>query len=114
MPFQLKRVYETPTREDGMRVLVDRLWPRGLAKDAARVDLWAKDISPSTELRQWFDHKPERWAQFQERYAAEIKDHTETLTLLRREAKRRVITLLYGSRETVFNNAAALKQYLKQ
>ena len=114
MPFQLKRVYETPGREDGMRVLIDRLWPRGLSKDAARIDLWAKDISPSTELRKWFDHDPERWAQFQKRYAAEIKSQTETLTLLRLEAKRRMVSLLYGSRETVHNNAAALKRYLEK
>jgi len=114
MPFRLKRVYESPSLEDGMRVLVDRLWPRGLTKDAAKIDLWAKDIAPSHELRKWFDHDPERWNEFQTRYAAEVENHTETLTLLRSEAKRRVVTLLYGSRESRFNNAAALKRFLEE
>ena len=114
MPFRLKRVYEAPTATDGMRVLIDRLWPRGLTKEAAKIELWAKALSPSSALRKWFDHDPERWVQFQARYAAEVKEETELLALLRREARRRPVTLLYASRETQFNNAVALKQMLKR
>jgi uncharacterized protein YeaO (DUF488 family) len=114
MPFRLKRVYEAPAASDGMRVLIDRLWPRGLTKEAAKIELWAKALSPSSALRLWFNHDPERWAQFQTRYATEIKDETELLDLLRREAKRRPVTLLYASRETQFNNAVALKKMLER
>ncbi len=114
MPFRLKRVYASPDREDGMRVLVDRLWPRGLSKGAAKIDLWAKDIAPSHELRKWFDHDPARWDGFQTRYATEIENQTETLALLQREAKQRTVTLLYGSREANLNNAAALKRLLEE
>lgn len=114
MPFQLKRVYEPPSRDDGMRVLVDRLWPRGLSKEAAKIDLWAKDLSPSTELRKWFDHDPGRWNEFQTRYEAEIVGQTEILNLLRDEARQRTVTLVYGSREEKINNATALKRLLEK
>ena len=112
MPLRIKRVYEPPHRTDGLRVLVDRLWPRGLSKDAAKIDLWVKELSPSHELRKWYGHAPERWPEFQVRYADEVTAHPEMLARLRRSARQGIVTLLFGSREEKLNNAAALKQIL--
>ena len=114
MPFHIKRVYEPSAPTDGFRVLIDRLWPRGLTKEAAAIDLWAKDLSPSHELRKWFDHDPARWSEFQTRYIAQIRHQTETLATLKREAKRRRVTLVFASREERLNNAAALKRFLQK
>ena len=109
---QVKRVYEPPAREDGVRVLVDRLWPRGLSKPRAAVDLWLKDLAPSRSLRRWFNHDPARWAEFKERYAEELDTKTLAVSALAGAAKRGRITLLYGARDVKHNNAVALHAYL--
>lgn len=108
----MKRVYEEPASSDGLRVLIDRLWPRGLPKDRAGVSRWLKEAAPSTELRQWFDHDPKLWEEFQRRYLAELEqgDALETLVDL---VKRRRVTLLFGSKEKRFNNAMALKGFIE-
>lgn len=108
----MKRVYEESASSDGLRVLIDRLWPRGLPKDRAGVSRWLKEAAPSTELRQWFDHDPKLWEEFQRRYLAELEqgDALETLVDL---VKRRRVTLLFGSKEKRFNNAMALKGFIE-
>ena len=112
MTIQLKRVYQAPSKSDGTRILVDRLWPRGLSKEKARVDLWLKEVAPSTELRKWFGHDPERWPEFKARYKAELKHNTAQLALLKRAAVRGPTTLLYGAKDTEHNEAVVLQQLL--
>lgn len=108
----VKRVYDAPAAADGFRVLTDRLWPRGLSKAKAGVDLWLKDIAPSTELRKWFAHDPEKWPEFKKRYHAEL-DHNAAVDQLRHLAKEhKKITLLFGSRDTEHNQAVALHEYM--
>jgi uncharacterized protein YeaO (DUF488 family) len=114
MAVQTKRIYKPAAAKDGLRVLIDRLWPRGLSKDNAKVDLWLKELAPSHELRKWFDHRADRWAEFQKRYAAERKSQPEELAMLRQGARKRTVTLLFASRETKLNNASALKQILER
>src|SRR6185312_7986656 len=97
--IQLKRVYEKPSRKDGLRILVDRLWPRGLTKERAAINLWLKDVAPSTELRKWFGHDPTRWKQFQIRYRKELREKKEALQDLRRQTKGHTVTLAYGARD---------------
>jgi uncharacterized protein YeaO (DUF488 family) len=109
---RLKRVYEKPFREDGLRVLVDRLWPRGLTKERAAVDLWLKDVAPSTELRQWFGHDPARWQEFQVRYRKELRENKDALELLRERSKGHTVTLVYGARDEEHNEALVLKSVL--
>ena len=109
---RIKRVYEPPQRADGVRVLVDRLWPRGLSKTQAKVDLWLRDVAPSDALRKWFAHEPAKWPGFQQRYVAELKDKTEELQRLKQE--RRVITLVYAASDTVRNNAVVLARLLNK
>jgi uncharacterized protein YeaO (DUF488 family) len=109
----VRRVYDPPREEDGLRVLVDRLWPRGLSKEAARVDLWLKDIAPSDALRKWYGHEPSRWDEFRRRYFAELEAHRERLEELRQQARRGRVTLLFGARDEEHNNAVALRQYLE-
>src|SRR5215467_5728324 len=111
---RIKRVYELPSRTDGERVLVDRLWPRGLSKRAATVDAWMKEVAPSHTLRKWFHHHPERWTEFQRRYRAELRRHRDELTVLRRKAQRGTMTLLFGSRDVEHNNAVVLKSLLER
>ena len=113
MTIRIKRVYEEPSHEDGKRILVDRLWPRGLTKEKAKVDLWLKDVAPSTELRKWFAHDPEKWTEFQERYAKELKLKSEPLAQLQHEAKHGPVTLLYGARDEEHNEAVALQRLLQ-
>ena len=114
--LQLKRIYEAPAAGDGFRVLVDRLWPRGISKEKARIDLWLREIAPSTELRQWFDHDADKWPEFKRRYRAELKEDPlkkEKLSELRRLKKEKPeLTLLFSSKEEKFNNAHALKSFL--
>ena len=110
--IQLKRVYEKPSRKDGCRVLVDRLWPRGLTKERAAVDWWLKDIAPSTELRQWFGHDPAKWKEFQARYRKELKEKKDALKLLKRKSKEHNLTLVYGARDEEHNEALVLKLIL--
>lgn len=110
--IKLKRAYERPTAADGPRILIDRLWPRGLKKADAVIDQWVKDISPSTGLRKWFGHDPARWPEFQRRYAAEVRQHPEQLTKLRALARRGPITLVFSAHDEVHNDAVALRDFL--
>jgi uncharacterized protein YeaO (DUF488 family) len=111
--LKLKRVYEAPHKDDGARILVDRLWPRGLTKEKAKVDLWLKEIAPSTELRKWFGHDPKKWRSFRARYQTELKDHADQLKLLKSKAKEGTVTLIYGARDQEHNEALVLKQFLE-
>jgi uncharacterized protein YeaO (DUF488 family) len=113
MNVKIKRVYEQPSLDDGSRILVDRLWPRGLTKEKAHVDLWLKEIAPSTELRQWFGHDPEKWKSFRGRYETEIRNNDDVLGMLRDIAKKGTVTLLYGARDEKHNEALVLKQFLE-
>jgi len=112
MKILLKRVYEAPGKRDGHRVLVDRLWPRGLSKKSAAIDLWLKDIAPSAPLRKWFAHDPQRWPQFRKRYFSELAKNPAPVKQLRSLARQGTVTLVFGAREEKYNNAVALKQYL--
>ena len=115
--FQIKRAYAPPLPKDGFRVLVDRLWPRGLSKDAAAVDLWLKDIAPSKELRQWFGHDPARWKSFTTKYRKELKTPERAAALAHLRAlgrERGTVTLLYGAREETYNHAALLRGLLSK
>jgi uncharacterized protein YeaO (DUF488 family) len=111
MEIKLKRVYEKPNEKDGYRILVDRLWPRGLTKEKAAVDLWLKNIAPTTELRKWFNHDPERWKEFQNRYIKEVEENKEAVSILKWHLKTGVVTLLYASKDEVHNEALVLKNY---
>jgi uncharacterized protein YeaO (DUF488 family) len=109
----IKRVYDPPKPSDGFRVLVDRLWPRGLTKEKAALDLWAKEIAPSTELRQEFNHRPEKFAEFKRHYRLELSKNP-ALTAFRRELQRPKVTLLFGARDPKINHAVVLAEYLRQ
>ena len=109
---KLKRAYERPDAGDGTRILVDRLWPRGVKKADAAIDQWAKDIAPSTALRKWFGHDPARWREFRSRYAAEVNEHPEQLNRLRALARQGPITLVYSARDEIHNDAVALRSFL--
>ncbi|HMR79040.1 MAG TPA: DUF488 family protein [Polyangiaceae bacterium] len=113
MTIHLKRVYVEPDEADGKRILVERLWPRGLTKEQAQVDLWLKDIAPSTELRKWFDHDPDKWAEFTRRYRAELRKNDEQVALLKKEIGRHKATLVYAARDEEHNAARVLQEYLK-
>lgn len=108
----MKRVYDPPASADGRRILVDRLWPRGLSREAARIDHWARSVAPSTALRQWYQHDPAKWPEFRRRYFAELDANPEGLAELRRQLGPGTATLLYSSKEERLNNAAALLEYL--
>lgn len=109
---RVKRVYEEPDPDDGFRVLVDRIWPRGLRKEDAAVDLWLKDVAPSTALRQWFGHDPKKWAEFKRRYHAELAQDRAALEPLESAMRKGKVTLLYGAHDTEHNNAVALAAFL--
>lgn len=113
MPVLVKRVYERPHPSDGTRILVDRLWPRGLSKATAHIDYWAKAIAPSTLLRRWYSHDPAKWTEFRRRYFAELEANPEGMAELRRHLGKGRVTLLYSSKEEQLNNARALQQYLE-
>jgi uncharacterized protein YeaO (DUF488 family) len=112
--IKLKRVYDGADRNDGFRILVDRLWPRGLTKQKAAVDLWLKEIAPSTELRKWFGHDPEKWKEFRRRYRAELKNHPEEVGLIKSKARAGEVTLLYGARDQEHNEAVVLQEILER
>ena len=112
MTIKLKRIYEQPDATDGERVLVDRLWPRGLTKERARVDLWLKEIAPSTELRKWFGHDPAKWAEFKRRYRAELKENKEQIGRLKAEVRKGPVTLLFGAKDEQHNEAVVLLELL--
>ena len=112
MKIHVKRIYEKASDEDGFRVLVDRLWPRGIKKENVKIDLWLKDIAPSKELRKWFGHKPEKWDEFKEKYFHELKLNSEGLSELKK-LDFKIITLVYSAKEKKFNNAVALKEFIE-
>jgi uncharacterized protein YeaO (DUF488 family) len=113
MQVRVKRVYERPVPSDGTRILVDRLWPRGLSKATAHIDYWAKAIAPSTDLRLWYRHDPAKWKEFRRRYFAELKANPVGMAELRRHLGKGSVTLLYSSKEERLNNATALQEYLE-
>ncbi|WP_212785923.1 DUF488 domain-containing protein [Ferrigenium kumadai] len=113
MKLHIKRAYDAPEKADGTRILVDRLWPRGLGRDKAAIDLWLKDVAPSTELRQWYAHEPERWPEFRRRYFAELDRHPEVVAELRAALGKGSATLLYAAKDTEHSNAQALLEYLQ-
>jgi uncharacterized protein YeaO (DUF488 family) len=110
--IRLKRAYLPATAADGTRILVDRLWPRGVRKSAAAIDLWIKDVAPSTALRKWFAHDPERWPGFRRRYAAELRDHRDELAELRALARRKRVTLIFAAHDERHNHAVVLRRAL--
>lgn len=110
----LKRAYEPPAPEDGTRVLIDRLWPRGVKKENLALNQWAKDLAPSTELRQWFGHDPALWDGFRQRYAAELRPHAELMESLRALARKGPLTLVYSAHDEEHNDAVALRDFLLQ
>ena len=110
--IKLKRAYELPAAEDGTRILIDRLWPRGVKKVNAAIDQWAKDISPSTALRKWFGHDPARWQEFRRRYAREVHNHVHQLDKLRALARQGPITLVFSAHDELHNDAVALRDFL--
>lgn len=112
MTILLKRAYDLPEPSDGFRILVDRLWPRGVSKSSAHIDLWLKDVAPSTTLRKWFDHDPLKWAEFRDRYFLELRHNSEAVEQLDGHVRRGVVTLVYGAKDREHNHAVALKQYL--
>ena len=112
--IRTKRVYEPPAKADGLRVLVDRVWPRGVSKAGAKVEHWMKDVAPSTSLRKWFAHDPDKWQDFKAAYFEELAPHREALRELLHEAGGGTLTLVYGAKDTRHNNAEALKQYLNR
>lgn len=111
--LRLKRVYEPPSDGDGLRVLVERLWPRGVTKQQAAIDEWLKDVAPSPDLRKRFGHDPAKWTEFRRRYAAELRDKPDALQALRRKAGNGTVTLVYSARDTEHNSAVVLKRFLE-
>lgn len=114
MNVKIKRVYERPDKEDGTRVLVDRLWPRGLTKAKAGVDLWLKEIAPSTELRKWFGHDPGKWADFKTRYRAELEGNNDQVAILKGQLEKGTVTLVYGAKDEEHNEAVVLQGFLSR
>lgn len=114
MPINLKRAYDPPAKSDGRRVLVDRVWPRGIARDGLEIDAWLKDLAPSTGLRKWFGHDPANWDEFRKRYARELEQRSEALEELVEEARAGHITLVFSAKDTEHNNAVALRENLER
>lgn len=110
---RIRRVYDPPESDDGRRILVDRLWPRGLTRDRAAIDLWLKDVAPSSELRKWFDHDPDKWEEFRRRYSAELADRPSEVAQLRDALRQGAVTLLYAARDTAHNHALVLGDILR-
>jgi uncharacterized protein YeaO (DUF488 family) len=111
--LKLKRIYEAPAPEDGRRILVDRLWPRGISKEAAHLDAWLKEIAPSDDLRRWYGHDPQRWDEFRRRYREELKGHTALVDELRRQSRKESVTLLFAAQDAEHSNAAVLKEVIE-
>ena len=111
--IRIKRVYEEPEESDGRRILVDRLWARGLTKEKAKVHVWVKEIAPSTELRRWYGHDPNKWTEFKSRYAAELETKPDQVEEILGEIQAGIVTFLYSSKEEQLNNAVALKEYME-
>ena len=112
-PLRVRRIYDPPQDGDGLRVLVDRLWPRGLSRERAAIDLWLKDVAPSADLRKWFGHDPARWEEFRHRYRAELKGHSAEISQLLTALAKAPVTLLYAAHDEAHNNAIVLAEYLQ-
>jgi len=112
--IKIKRIYDALTPDDGTRILVDRLWPRGLSKEKAKVDLWLKEIAPSNALRKWYAHDPKKWAEFRKRYFNDLDTKGELVNQIVRKTREGDVTLLYSSKEEKINNAVALKEYIEK
>jgi uncharacterized protein YeaO (DUF488 family) len=112
--IRLKRAYEEALKEDGLRILVERLWPRGVSKEKAAIDLWLKDLAPSVELRKWYGHDPDKWPEFRKRYRAELKKSGDALRRLEEEVKKGRVTFVYAAADELRNSALVLKEYLEQ
>jgi uncharacterized protein YeaO (DUF488 family) len=112
--IRVKRIHDSPEPEDGARLLVDRIWPRGISKERAALDAWMREVAPSTELRKWFGHDASRWREFKRRYASELSDRRELVDEILELARRRRVTLLYSARDREHNQAIALAEYLNQ
>lgn len=113
MDLRIKRIYDPYSADDGFRILIDRLWPRGIKKEEARIDLWLKEAAPSAALRKWFNHEPEKWEQFRMKYHGELKDSAAVEQLLSALKKNKTVTLLFGARDQKHNHALVLKQFLE-
>ena len=113
MAIAVKRAYDEPKPGDGYRILVDRIWPRGVSKENVKIDEWLKDIAPSSVLRRWFVHDPKKWGEFKKRYFHELDGHKELTDAIRKRAKRGRVTLVYSARDEQYNNAVVLKEYLE-
>jgi uncharacterized protein YeaO (DUF488 family) len=114
MNIKVKRIYDKPSKEDGLRILVDRLWPRGVSKKDASIDIWIKDIAPSNELRKWFNHDPGKWKEFKVRYFSELDKKSEMVNEILDRAKKDTLTLVFSAKEEKYNNAGALKEFLER
>jgi uncharacterized protein YeaO (DUF488 family) len=112
--MKIKRVYLKPDKEDGIRILVDRLWPRGLTKEKASIDLWLKNIAPTTELRKWFDHDPTKWNEFRKKYYLELENNKEQGLLLKEQIEKGPITLVYGAKDEEHNEALVIKDFFSK
>lgn len=111
--IKIKRAYEPPLKKDGYRILIDRLWPRGVTKEEAAINEWAKDIAPSTELRKWFGHEPDLWPEFQKRYQSELKKNAAMQAFAETHADKKTITLVYGAKDELHTHALVLQHYLE-
>ena len=114
MAIDLKRAYDPPAKSDGRRILVDRVWPRGIARHDLQIDAWLKDLAPSTKLRKWFGHDPTKWDEFKERYALELEQRSEPLGELVEKARGGHVTLIFSAKDTQHNNAVALREHLER
>lgn len=112
MDIQIKRVYEDISKTDGFRILVDRVWPRGMTKEKAAIDLWLKEIAPTTELRKWFGHDPEKWKEFKKRYKKELKQNEEAVNQVKQQIKKGKVTLVYSAKDEEHNQAVVLQEFL--
>ena len=112
--IEIKRIYDTPSNDDGYRILVDRIWPRGVSKEDAKLDEWNKDIAPTSELRKWFDHDPKKFEEFNEKYRKELEDKKDDLNDICEKAKSQTVTLLYGAKDTEHNQAVVLQKVLSK
>ena len=113
MEVNIKRAYESPSDDDGYRILVDRLWPRGISKEKAKIDFWPKELAPSTELRRWYGHDPEKWSEFKSRYFAELEGNPELVNELLEYVGKGTVTFVCSSKEHRLNNAVTLKEYVE-
>jgi uncharacterized protein YeaO (DUF488 family) len=114
MSIHLKRAYNAPATSDGYRVLVDRLWPRGISKEGIKIDLWLKEIAPSDDLRKWFGHDPEKWNEFKKRYFKELDDRPDVVKQLADKVNQGPVTLVFAAKDEEFNNAVAIKEFLQR